>query len=64
MQKISCVNQQLIDIHATSQNTQLQYTRNSSPKPIPNRYLRNWLRESKCYAPLLAASQLDSFCKK
>ena len=49
MQKISFVYQQLIDIHATNQNTQLQYTRNSSRKPIPNRYSRNWLRESNCY---------------
>ena len=48
-QKISFVYQQLIDIHATHQNTQNQYTRNSLRKPIPNSYSRNWLREAKCY---------------
>ena len=46
----SCVNQSLIDIHATHQNTQNQYTRNSLRKPIPNRHSRNWLREANCCA--------------
>ncbi len=41
MQKISCANPFLINIHATTRQTQLQYTRNSSRKPIPNRYIRN-----------------------
>ena len=45
----SCVNQSLIDIHATHQNTQCKYTRNSLRKPIPNRCSRSWLREAKCY---------------
>ena len=41
MQKGNSANPTLIDIHATSQNVQLQYTRYSSCKPIPNKYSRN-----------------------
>ena len=41
IQKSSCVNPPLIDIHAITQNVQLQYTRNSSRKSIPNKYSRN-----------------------
>ena len=48
MQKISCVNQSLIDIHATQHGTQLQYTRNTLRKPITNGCSRRWLREVNC----------------
>ncbi len=41
MQKSNFVNPSLIDIHAITQNVQLQYTRNSLRKPIPNKYSRN-----------------------
>ena len=41
IKKSSCVNPLLIDIHATTHKIQLQYTRNSSRKPIPNKYSRN-----------------------
>ena len=41
IQKINCVNPPQIDIHATTQNVQLQYTRNTPRKPTPNRYIRN-----------------------
>ena len=41
MQKSSCVYPSLIDIHAITQNVQLQYTRNSTRKPTPNKYSRN-----------------------
>ncbi len=41
IQKSSCANPPLINIHAITQNVQLQYTRNSTRKPTPNKYSRN-----------------------